>query len=123
MPSGRAGARNCTKCSVMSREELARRFDMRLFKIFIGFAWAVLGLFVTVDRAYAVIPGTNGKIVFTGNQSGTWQLYTVNGDGSGLKQVTHMPKTNLESWFPAFSPDGKRILFTHDPPDNPCGQG
>src|SRR6201997_1843080 len=68
----------------MSREELARRFDMRLLKIFIGFAWAILGLFVTADRAYAVFPGVNGKIVFVGNQSGTWQLYTVNGDGSGL---------------------------------------
>ena len=96
---------------------------MRLLKIFIGFAWAVLGLFVTVDRAYAVFPGVNGKIVFTGNQSGTWQLYTVNDDGSGLKQITHMPKTNLELWLPIFSPDGERILFTHYPPDNPCGQG
>ena len=96
---------------------------MRLLKIFIGFAWAILGLFVTADRAYAVFPGTNGKIVFTGNQSGTWQLYTVNGDGSGLKQITHMPATKDESWFPAFSPDGERILFSHDPPDDPCGQG
>jgi Tol biopolymer transport system component len=96
---------------------------MRLLKIFIGFAWAVLGLFVTVDRAYAVLPGVNGKIAFAGNQSGTWQLYTVNGDGSGLKQITHMPKTGFELWLPVFSPDGERILFTHDPPGNPCGLG
>lgn len=96
---------------------------MRLLKIFIGFAWAVLGLFVTVDRAYAVFPGQNGKIVFTGNQTGTWQLYTVNGDGSGLKQITNMPPTNIEGWLPIFSPDGERILFSHDPPDDPCGLG
>jgi Tol biopolymer transport system component len=107
----------------MNREEFARRFDMRLLKIFIGFVWAILGLFVTADRAYAVFPGVNGKIVFVGNQSGTWQLYTVNGDGSGLKQITHMPTTGFELWLPAFSPDGERILFTHDPPDNPCGLG
>ena len=86
---------------------------MRLLKIFIGFIWAILGLFVTADRAYAVFPGVNGKIVFVGNQSGTWQLYTVNGDGSGLKQITHMPSTGFELWLPAFSPDG-RVLYHTD---------
>jgi Tol biopolymer transport system component len=96
---------------------------MRPLKIFIAFAWAVVSLFVTVDRAYAVFPGANGKIAFVGNQSGTWQLYTVNGDGSGLKQITNMPTTNDEGWLPVFSPDGERILFSYDPPDNACGLG
>ena len=36
-------------------------------------------------------------------------LFTINADGSGLKQLTNIPGADLE---PAWSPDGKRIAFT-----------
>jgi Tol biopolymer transport system component len=93
---------------------------MRLTKIFAAVGITVLGLFVTVRAAHATSPGVNGKIVFTGNQSGTWQLYTMNADGSDMVQITHLQPTIIEGWFANFSPDGKRILFTHDSAQNPC---
>jgi Tol biopolymer transport system component len=76
---------------------------------------------VAISRpVLATFHGENGKIVFVGNQSGTWQLYTMNADGRDMMQITHMPSTNFESWLPVFSPDGKHILFSHDSPENPC---
>jgi TolB protein len=48
-------------------------------------------------------------IAFASNRSGTYQIWAVRPDGTGLRQVT------TDSWeksFPAFSPDSGRILFT-----------
>src|SRR4029077_2117981 len=66
--------------------------------------------------ASATYPGKNGRIAFVGNFSGTWQIYTINADGSDLFQVTDLPATELfpADWFPNFSPDGQRIAFSHD---------
>ncbi len=77
-------------------------------------------LLFTTSPAQATFPGQNGKIVFVGNQSGTWQLYTINADGSGITQITSLPPTEWELWLPTFSPDGRRILFSHDTPEKPC---
>ncbi len=82
---------------------------------------AALALSVAVTPAHATFPGENGKIVFVGNQSGTWQLYTINPDGSDMVQITNLPPTIWETWYPTFSPDGKRIVFGHDTPAHPCG--
>jgi dipeptidyl aminopeptidase/acylaminoacyl peptidase len=48
-------------------------------------------------------------IAFASNRSGTYQIWIVRPDGSGLKQVT---TDGWEKSFPAFSPDGSRIVFT-----------
>ena len=63
--------------------------------------------------ASATFPGKNGKIVLVANPGGSWQLYTINPNGSDLSQITTMAATSLESWVPNYSPDGKRILFTY----------
>jgi TolB protein len=81
---------------------------------------AALAFVVMARPVHATFHGENGKIVFVGNQSGTYQMYTMNPDGSDLVQITHLPPTILESWNTVFSPDGKRILFSHDTPENPC---
>ena len=84
---------------------------------------AALAMLIGVTPAQATSPGENGKIVFVGNQSGTWQLYTINPDGSDTTQITNLPPTVLELWLPFFSPDGRRILFGHDSPEKPCKAG
>ena len=68
------------------------------------------------SQAWATYPGQNGRIAFVGNFSGTWQVYTINPDGSDLFQVTNLPATELspDSWFPNYSPDGQQIAFSHD---------
>jgi Tol biopolymer transport system component len=48
-------------------------------------------------------------IAFASNRSGTYQIWVVRPDGSGLRQVT---SDRWEKSFPAFSPDSGRILFT-----------
>jgi TolB protein len=80
----------------------------------------ILALLFSAVPASATFPGENGKIVFVGNQSGTWQLYTINADGTGITQITNLPPTQWELWLPTFSPDGRRILFSHDTPEKPC---
>jgi TolB protein len=66
--------------------------------------------------SWATYPGKNGRIAFVGNFAGTWQIYTINSDGSDLLQVTNLPATECfpADWFPNFSPDGQRIAFSHD---------
>lgn len=61
----------------------------------------------------------NGRIVFTNNRSGNWQLYTVNPDGSDLFQVTNMAPTDEDAWFPSISPDGQRIVFNYNAGNGP----
>lgn len=89
-------------------------------KLSARFFFLVLALSFAAAPVNATFPGQNGKIVFVGNQSGTWQLYTINPDGSGITQITNLPATEWDLWLPAFSPDGRRILFSHDTPEKPC---
>lgn len=51
------------------------------------------------------------RIVFQSNRSGTWQLWIMNRDGSGLRRLTH---NHANDRTPAWSPDGTRILFSSD---------
>jgi Tol biopolymer transport system component len=82
----------------------------------VAIAWMMTVIFLTSSHAWATYPGKNGRIVFVGNFTGIWQLFTVNPDGTELFQVTNLPQTELfpSDWFPDFSPDGRRIVFSHD---------
>jgi hypothetical protein len=59
--------------------------------------------------AYAAFPGTNGRIVFQDNDSGSGGagLFTVAANGTGKTRLT----TGLDYW-PAWSADGSKIAFT-----------
>ncbi len=61
--------------------------------------------------AYATFPGKNGRIAFV--QDG--EIFTMNPDGSDVKQLTHLGPDNSASW-PAWSADGKQIVFNEFPP-------
>ncbi|MBM3335197.1 PD40 domain-containing protein, partial [Candidatus Sumerlaeota bacterium] len=52
-----------------------------------------------------------GQIVFSSNRSGAWRIWTINADGSQLRQITKQDGDELDV-DPVFSPDGKAILFT-----------
>jgi len=68
--------------------------------------------------AEAVFPGQNGKIVFASNRAtlitnptGDFEIYTMNPDGSGLKQLTFNKSRDFN---PSFWPNGRRIVFDGD---------
>lgn len=50
------------------------------------------------------------RIGFHSDRSGKYQIWMINADGSGLKQVTFTEKSRAN--FPVFSPDGARMAFT-----------
>jgi TolB protein len=45
------------------------------------------------------------------SKDGVSNIYTINADGSGLTRITNTQSIDTE---PAFSPDGRHILFTSD---------
>jgi Tol biopolymer transport system component len=75
---------------------------------------AVCVLLLTAMPAHATYPGKNGRITFISNLSGTYQLYTINPDGSDMRQITNLPPTENTIWTPDYSPDGQQIVFSHD---------
>jgi Tol biopolymer transport system component len=55
----------------------------------------------------------NGRIVFQASIGATRQVLTVNADGTGLRQVTHVAFTAADEGAeqPSFSPDARTIAF------------
>jgi Tol biopolymer transport system component len=53
----------------------------------------------------------NGRVVFQGCDSSTCQIYTVNPDGTALRQVTPGPAVKFG---PDWSPNGRRIVYARD---------
>ena len=51
----------------------------------------------------------SGKIVWSSSRLGNHDLFVMNTDGSHVHPIT---KGEAVDWFPRFSPDGERILFT-----------
>jgi len=50
-----------------------------------------------------------GKIAFTSDRAGVPGIFVMNADGSNV-----VPLTSEKGWFPAWSPDGKKIAFCSD---------
>src|SRR6188472_2125540 len=68
--------------------------------------------------AHATFPGKNGRIVFASNRTGEWQLHSIKPDGSDIQQITHLtaaePGSPGNAFLPDVSPDGRRIVFSHE---------
>lgn len=56
--------------------------------------------------------GPNGRIVFTSVRDGDMEIYSMNGDGSDVRRLTHRPGPD---GGPFFSRDGKQIVFRGRP--------
>jgi Tol biopolymer transport system component len=54
---------------------------------------------------------TNGRIAFQANVGPFPQLFTITPDGTGLKQLTHVPAEDPGAENPTWSPDGATIAF------------
>jgi Tol biopolymer transport system component len=65
------------------------------------------------ERARAVVPGTNGKIVFGSDRDSSTDfvddIYSMDSSGSGAMRLTTNPAHDLD---PTWSPDGEQIAFT-----------
>src|SRR5437763_16800413 len=54
-----------------------------------------------------------GRIVFASDRTGSWQIYTVNPDGTDQVQVTNLAPTAADGLAPTLSPDGRKVLFSY----------
>jgi len=63
------------------------------------------------DRALqqAVGAKVKGTIVWSSSRLGNHDLFVMNTDGSNVRQIT---RADTVDWFPRFSPDGSKVLFT-----------
>jgi Tol biopolymer transport system component len=52
--------------------------------------------------------GGGGQIAFASKASGNFQIYAINSDGTGRRQITNLPEGACQ---PDWSPDGKRLVF------------
>lgn len=80
--------------------------------VFAILAWA-LGAPI---RASATFSGANGRIAFReyfNNAHTHGAIFTINPDGTGLRQVTHRGKVALDTQ-PDWSPNGRWIAFQHE---------
>jgi len=68
----------------------------------------------------------DSRIIFVSKlQTGNWQLYIANPDGSAITRITNLPATDFDLWAPVISPDGKSVVFTYGVGDSsePNGTG
>ena len=59
----------------------------------------------------------SNELVFSGRSKGRFDIFKIRSDGSGLKRLTSLRKSNgrwANCESPSFSPDGRFIVFTSD---------
>jgi TolB protein len=87
-------------------------------RIVASWSLALLAILAASPGAHAAFPASsNGKIAFSSNRDGDFDIYSVNADGSinadgsGLSNLTSNGATDLS---PEWSADGTRVAFSSD---------
>jgi Tol biopolymer transport system component len=70
---------------------------------------SVASVLVLAGSATAAFPGGNGKIAFSSERDGNFEIYSMNADASAQTRLTNDPGTDID---PAWSADGKAIAYT-----------
>ena len=81
------------------------------FSLNTAVASSFLCVLVLAAPAPAAFPGENGRIAFSAWSNGSYEIYTVNPDGTALTQLTSDPAWDAH---PAWSADGRHIAFNRD---------
>ena len=68
-------------------------------------------LTVDVPGEAAAKPSDHGQLLFTSNRTGNFDIFLIKSDGTYLKNLTN---NSAEDSGPAWSPDGKKIVFRRD---------
>ena len=71
--------------------------------------WAIFGPSVLGWLDGAGLVKRKGKIVFSSNRDGNWEIYAMNPDGFGVRRLTKT--SGIDECSPVWSPDGKHIAF------------
>ncbi len=99
----------------LGKEKIVRtvRFDhlrTALLAVAAAGLLAAVGLVVLYAQpAEANYPGKPGKIAYSGWDGNDLEIYTINTDGGGRKNLTN---NNTDDENPAYSPNGKKIAYS-----------
>src|SRR5580765_3596704 len=76
-------------------------------------AAAVAACIAGSTGANAAFPGSNGRLAFISDRTGSTQVFSMNSDGSGTAQLTDIPTAfpSAGAHAPRWSPDGRKIAF------------
>ena len=80
---------------------------MKSMRIFILCSVGLALMFTHVGRAWAKAPAA-AKIAFSSDRDGNYEIYIMNPDGTGQKNLTRHKASDVQ---PTWSPTGKHILF------------
>ena len=82
----------------------------RAARIWWAFFALVICMATLAEPGGAAFAGRNGLIAFWGDRDGPIQVYVMNPDGSGVRNLSNDP--NVIDGLPRWSPDGTHLVFS-----------